>query len=195
MERMRLFRRLAVLALLLYVGAWAFRIVYRKYYVWLPGYVSWKFHQEKAGAAPVHVFFLFTDHYEPGDNYAMVQQWVEGYPKIADRHRDHEGRPWQHTFFYPAEQPIERNMTALRGLVRAGYGEVELHLHHGNDTNETGRERLRASAAYLQKFDFLKATAGATHFAYIRAVSRLHHSHGPHFSEQPLVIYKQPLLG
>src|ERR1035437_9466830 len=37
----RLVRRIMLLGLVLYLGAWAYRIVTRKYYVWLPGYVSW----------------------------------------------------------------------------------------------------------------------------------------------------------
>ena len=54
--------------LVLYLGAWAYRIVTRKYYVWLPGYLSWLFHQEKPAAAPVHIFFFFVDHFEPGED-------------------------------------------------------------------------------------------------------------------------------
>src|SRR5665647_3848434 len=41
----RLLRRFMVLGLVLYLSAWAYRIVTRKYYVWLPGYVSWLSHQ------------------------------------------------------------------------------------------------------------------------------------------------------
>src|ERR1035441_2218918 len=64
----RLFRRIILLLLVLYLGAWTYRIVTRKYYVWLPGYVSWLFqqvtHQEKPVGAPVHVFFFFVDRSE-----------------------------------------------------------------------------------------------------------------------------------
>jgi hypothetical protein len=176
---MRLVRRLLLLALVLYLGAWTYRIISRKYYIWLPGYFSWLTHQEHPASGPTHVFFFFTDHFEPGPNYAIVQQWLLEYPKIADRHRDSSGRPWQHTWFYPAEQTIDRNLTALQQLVRAGYGEVELHLHHGNDNNETGRVRLQQSVAYLQKFDFLKTTDGQTHFAFIHGNWSLDNSLGP----------------
>src|SRR4051812_17725775 len=106
MKPVRHVRRLILLALVLYLGAWTYRCIHRKYYIWLPGYFSWLFHQEKATAKPVHLFFFFTDHWEPRTNY-MVEQWVEHYPKMADRHRDSAGRPWQHTWFYPAEQPVD----------------------------------------------------------------------------------------
>jgi hypothetical protein len=176
---MRHARRLILLAFVLYIGAFAYRVINRKYYVWLPGYLSWSTHQERNTTSPTHVFFLFTDHYEPGTNYAVVQQWVSQYPRIADRHTDSGGRPWQHTWFYPAEQRIDRNLVALQQLVRGGYGEVELHLHHGNDTNETGRTRLQQSVEYMQRFNFLKTADGATHFAFIHGNWGLDNSNGP----------------
>jgi hypothetical protein len=175
----RLARRLVLVGLLLYCAAWAYRIYKRKYYIWLPGYFSWLMEtKEPAAPGPVHIFFLFVDHFEPGQRYAMTQQWVDQFPKIAERHRDSGGRPWQHTWFYPAEQPIDRNLIALRELVRGGYGEVELHLHHGNDTNETGRERFRRSVEYFQKFDFLKGTDGQSHFAFVHGNWSLDNSNG-----------------
>src|SRR5438552_769582 len=118
----RLIRRLILLGLVLYLGAWAYRIISRKYYIWLPGYVNWLLNQEKSAAAPLHILFFFVDHFEPGENAAMVDRWVTGYPMIAGRHRDSGGRPWQHTWFYPGEQPIDRNLVALQKLVAAGYG-------------------------------------------------------------------------
>ena len=163
----RLFRRIILLLLALYLGAWAYRIVTRKYYIWLPGYVSWVFHQERPVGAPVHVFFFFVDHFEPGQDAAMMDRWVNEYPKIADRHRDSGGRPWQHTWFYPGEQPIDRNMTALQKLVAAGYGETELHLHHFNDTPQSARARFQQAIAWFQTFGFLKSADGATHFGFI----------------------------
>jgi hypothetical protein len=178
MKAMRLVRRVILLGLILYLAAWTVRIVTRKYYVWLPGYFSWLTHGEKA-AGPVHVFFFFTDHFEPGANYAIVQQWLDAYPKIAGRHRDANGRPWQHTWFYPAEQPFDRNLIALQQLVRGGYGEVELHLHHGNDNEATGRDRFQRGIAYLQQFGFLKTAGGETHFAFIHGNWGLDNSNGP----------------
>jgi hypothetical protein len=177
----RLLRRLILAGLVLYLSAWAFRIVTRKYYIWLPGYVSWLFHQEKSAAAPVHIFFFFVDHFEPGDNTAMMDQWSNDYPKIADRHRDSGGRPWQHTWFYPGEQPIDRNLTALQKLVAAGYGETELHLHHGNDTPQSTRERFQKAIAWFQTFGFLKSADGATHFGFVHGNWSLDNSKGNAF--------------
>jgi hypothetical protein len=122
-----------------------------------------------------------VDHFEPGEAYHYVQRWADEYPKLADRHRDADGRPVQHTWFYPAEQPIDRNMLALQKLVAAGYGEVELHLHHSHDTEESGRQRFVAGVAYLQKFGFLKTADGASHFAFIHGDWGLDNSLGPQY--------------
>ena len=179
MIHVRLLRRLLALALLLYVAAWAYRIVSRKYYCWLPGYVSWALTPNEAAAGPVHVFFLCADHYEPGEQFPMVQRWLDEYPKIAARHHDADGRPVQHTWFYPAEQPIDRNLEALKTLVTAGYGEVEFHLHHDHDTLDSARKRYQDGIAWFQRFGFLKGTDGATHFAFIHGVWGLDNSEGP----------------
>jgi hypothetical protein len=170
-----------LLGLILYLGAWGYRIYTRKYYVWLPGYVSWLWSREQPAAAPVHIFFVFVDHFEPGEDYAITERWLSEYPKVAEHHRDADGRPWQHTWFYPGEQPLDRNMTMLRKLVAAGYGEAELHLHHGNDTQETARLKYVRAIEYFRKFDFLKTADGGTHFAFIHGNWSLDNSRGPEF--------------
>jgi hypothetical protein len=173
--------RLILLGLVLYLGAWGYRIYTRKYYVWLPGYFSWMWASEPPATAPVHIFFVFVDHFEPGENYALTERWLADYPKVAGRHRDAGGRPWQHTWFYPGEQPLDRNMVALRKLAAAGYGEIELHLHHGNDTQETARLKFVRAIAWFRKFDFLKTADGGTHFAFIHGNWSLDNSRGKEF--------------
>lgn len=44
--------------------------------------------------------------------------------------------PPRHTFFFPAEEYHPEHLEDLRELTEAGYGEVEIHLHHDNDTSE-----------------------------------------------------------
>jgi hypothetical protein len=193
----RLFRRIILLLLVLYLGAWTYRIVTRKYYVWLPGYVSWLFqqvtHQEKPVASPVHVFFFFVDHFEPGQDAAMMDRWVNEYPKIADRHRDSGGRRWQHTWFYPGEQQVDYNLTALQKLVAGGYGETELHLHHSNDTPQSGRDRFQRAIAWFQTFGFLKSPGGVTHFGFIHGNWGLDNSLGSAFcgNNRELVMLRE----
>ena len=68
--------------------------------------------------------------------------WIEGYERLASRHRDADGRPPQHTWFYRAEY---RNPECIRRLSESafrGYGEIEFHLHHGHDDHESFRQKL-----------------------------------------------------
>jgi hypothetical protein len=97
----------------------------------------------------VHVLLCICDHYEPKLGGApphrareRVRRWVEEYPRQFERFRDSDGRPPRHTFFYPAEEYEPEYLDALAGLCRAGYGEVEIHLHHDNDTAENLRQTL-----------------------------------------------------
>ena len=95
-----------------------------------------------------HVMFCFADHFEPrwtNPDYTTeverVRRWFEDYPKISDGHCDADGRAPQHTFFYPSEEYRPEHLDSLAELCARGYGEIEIHLHHDNDT-ETG---LRAN--------------------------------------------------
>jgi hypothetical protein len=98
---------------------------------------------------PVHVLLAICDHYEPNRGGASpakakgrVQQWVDEYARLFDRFRDSDGFPPRHSFFYPAETYEPEYMDMLAGLCRGGYGEVEVHLHHDNDTSENFRQTL-----------------------------------------------------
>jgi hypothetical protein len=90
-----------------------------------------------------------ADHYEPGHGrvsasiaQGRVDAWEREYPAKFERFRDSDGRPPRHTFFYPLEMYDRIQMEGLDRLCRRGLGEVELHLHHENDTSERLRETL-----------------------------------------------------
>jgi hypothetical protein len=69
--------------------------------------------------------------------------WLEEYPRIAGRHRDADGRPPTHGFFYPWDECDQWELAHLAELCAAGWGEIEVHLHHRDDTDETLRRKLR----------------------------------------------------
>lgn len=167
-----------MVAVCLYFVAFAYRIYERKLYVWLPGYAEDRAHQESAHAKPVHLFVMFADHFEPGTHLDRTKRWETEYPKLADRHRDSSGRKVQHSWFYPGEQPIDKNMESLQSLVRGGYGEVELHYHHGGDTQESTEKKFSAAVKYFQRFHFLRGIDGKTHFAFIHGNWGLDNSNG-----------------
>lgn len=123
---------------------------------WLPSYLLSGRRRAPRPGEPVHLLVCVCDHFEPkrgGVPPAVaterVRRWVEEYPKRFDRFRDSAGRPPQHTFFYPAEEYEPEHLDALAGLCRSGYGDVEVHLHHDNDTAEGLRETLTEYKAVL----------------------------------------------
>ena len=61
------------------------------------------------------------------------------------RFRDSDGRPPRHTFFYPPEEYEPQYLDALTELCQAGFGEVEVHIHHRHDTAESLRDKLTAN--------------------------------------------------
>ena len=98
---------------------------------------------------PVHLILCVADHYEPGNGDVSneradtrVSAWVRQYPELFGRFRDSDARPPQHTFFYPIEMYRRSEVERLAGLCAAGFGEVEVHLHHDNDSSENLRSTL-----------------------------------------------------
>ena len=164
---MRRAAKLLSLVLLLYGAANAYRIYQRLYYMWLPDYFRKITAASPQPQSPVHILFYFTDHFEPAEHRERVLQWESEYPKLANRHRDSAGRPLQHGWFFPGEQPNDEYMQRLRNLVAAGYGEVELHYHHNHDTDDSIRAKYQKAIAWFQQFGFLKTLRGGTHFAFI----------------------------
>jgi hypothetical protein len=98
---------------------------------------------------PVHVLLAICDHFEPklgrapmGQARERVRRWLEDYPKLFSGFRDSDGRPPRHSFFFPAEEYEPEFLDGLAGLCRDGFGEVEVHLHHDNDTADNLRRTL-----------------------------------------------------
>lgn len=110
------------------------------------------------GSGPVHLVLALADHFEPAidptsgfkrvprpEQVRRLEFWIREYPKAAERLRDHDGRPFVHTYFYPAEQYDEELNEMLAGHCHAGWGETEVHLHHGMfgpDTAENTRHTI-----------------------------------------------------
>ena len=109
-------------------------------------------------SGPVHVIFALADHFEPAfdptsgykrvprpEQFRRMEVWAREFPKVVERLRDHDGRPLVHTYFYPAEQYDEELVEMLADHCHAGWGETEIHLHHGMfgpDTAENARRQL-----------------------------------------------------
>lgn len=125
-------------------------------HLWLWSYIR---QSRPAGVAgPVHVMFMFVDHYEPkwrSPSYetevARVKAWSERYPALAAKHRDADGVHPQHTFFYPEEEYRPEHLDAIEKMCVDGYGEIEVHLHHDNDTDAGLREKIERFVKILSE--------------------------------------------
>ena len=98
---------------------------------------------------PVDVYLSVCDHYEPEAEHAdpetalaRVGRWADEYPRLLGGFADHEGRPPQHTCFFPQDQYRPEYLDRLKGLVDAGFADVDVHLHHDGDTAESLTEKL-----------------------------------------------------
>lgn len=110
---------------------------------WLPGYV-WQRITRRRPPNQVQVMIALADHFEPAyvpeDGYARapydeqerrLERWFREYPRQLGDFRDAEGRAFVHTYFYPAEQYDRSHLARLAEHCHAGWGEIEIHLHHG----------------------------------------------------------------
>lgn len=119
---------------------------------WVPAYVrqrSLRRRNHPDFSEPVDVFIAVCDHFEPETGkvdaataLTRVDTWAECYPQQFGDLRDCNGRPPQHTFFFPQDEYRPEYVDRLADLVRAGFGDVDVHLHHHNDTPDGFREKL-----------------------------------------------------
>jgi hypothetical protein len=89
----------------------------------------------------------------------------------------------QHTWFYPYEQRNDAVMEELSRAVREGYGEIEFHWHHGNDTNETFGPKLSEALRWFNSFGAMVSGGpdGRARFAFIHGNCALDNSTVPKF--------------
>jgi hypothetical protein len=126
----------------------------------LPAYV-WQRLMRRSGNKSIHLIIALADHFEPSSipghdmGYAppevqdqRLDVWCKEYPRNFDRWRDSDGRPFTHTYFYPAEQYDYARVEKLAQLCRRGWGEIEIHLHHGVGTPATAEGTRRQLVAF-----------------------------------------------
>ena len=116
---------------------------------------------------PVHLIFALADHFEPAidpedgqkrvprsEQERRLESWMREYPKVIDGWRDHDGRPLVHTYFYPAEQYDQGLLEMLADHCQAGWGEVEVHLHHGIPQPDTAENTRRVLTEFRDQLAF-----------------------------------------
>lgn len=148
-----------IVAVLVLAAIASFSIRSRNMQFWLGSYL--RTHRERrrrAGAYPKHVYFCIADHHEPlagtqdiDAGMRRTLRWCEGYRRAIQGHRDSDGRPPRHTYFYPAEEYSEEIVQRLATLCSEGLGDLEVHLHHDDDNAENLRVTLSEFAKVLHE--------------------------------------------
>ena len=119
--------------------------------LWLPGYLRRRAHP--GGATDILV--AVCDHFEPlhrtntAGALERVRLWQKEYPKLIAQFRDADGVRPRHTFFYPVEQYNPDILHEIGRLCDLSGGEVEVHLHHDQDTAENLTKQLEQGKTQL----------------------------------------------
>lgn len=127
---------------------------------WGLGYV-WQRMRVLGLPSPRHFIVCVADHFEPlgctigpdGNVTGGVDAdtatrnvigWSKDYRRSVQGCFDDDGILPRHTFFYPWDEYNPKVLDTVSLFCAQGYGEVEVHLHHRNDTPENLKERLAA---------------------------------------------------
>jgi hypothetical protein len=147
--------------------------------------------QFRAASKPVHILFCTADHYEPGTRNATVQQekarvdlLLERYPALAAAHKDAAGNVPKRTWFFPPHYHRHDSLKKLVSLCEQGFGEVELHLHHGKrkpDTAENLKRTLELSVREYSRLGIFGSEAGQKRYAFVHGDWALDNSRGGKF--------------
>ena len=124
---------------------------------WVPTYAWQRLTRGLPSRQPVHLMFAIANHFEPefmpgapgryadlDERERRVDKWCRGDRALSDRWRDVDGLPLRHTYFYPAEHYDKRLIDRLAAHCRGGWGEIEVHLHHGISVPDTAENTRRA---------------------------------------------------
>jgi uncharacterized protein YuzB (UPF0349 family) len=122
---------------------------------WLPSYF-WQSMVRRRPQGKTHLIFSVADHFEPAivpqdgkarapyaEQERRLERWCHEYPRRFEKYRDAEGRPLVHTYFYPAEQYDQPLVARLAEHCHTGWGEIEIHLHHGLDAPDSAENTRR----------------------------------------------------
>jgi hypothetical protein len=161
----------------------------------IPSY-SWKKIILPAPSGPVHVIVAVADHFEPAimpqdgcarasytEQERRLERWCMEYPLLANEFRDHEGRPFQHTYFYPAEQYDKGLIDRLADHCHEGWGETEIHLHHGVQAAATAEETRKTLIAFRDALEARECLSyldgsGSARYAFVHGNFALANSAG-----------------
>jgi len=153
--------------------------------LWLPGYLRSRFHAPRQSRV-TDVMIAICDHFEPRHDtdesgaIARVQRWQQEYPRLVRGFLDADGFTPRHSFFYPIEQYDRELLNRITDVCLQTGSEIEVHLHHDNDTARGLTDKLERGKEDLLKHQALcRDHSGHTRFGFIHGNWALAHSH-PH---------------
>jgi len=149
--------------------------------LWLP---AWLGRERQRNVAPTDVLIAICDHFEPFHDVnretalRRVQRWRKAYPQVTSDFPDASGTRPKHTFFYPIEQYDEVVVGEIAALCLETGCEMEIHLHHENDSAENLRATLEEGKRRLRSHGQLATNAkGEVQFGFIHGNWALDNSH------------------
>ena len=130
---------------------------------WLPSY-CWQQLTRRQPQGRTHLIFVLADHFEPSivpgqgserapqaEQERRLERWCREYPRLFENFRDAEGRPFVHTYFYPAEQYEQSLLARLAEHCHTGWGEIEIHLHHGVGPPDSAENTRRTLTSFRDR--------------------------------------------
>lgn len=151
-------------------------------------YLRRRLSSAKDWKTPTHILFCMVDHYEPGTGRvpehverARVDRLLDEYPKLVQDHRDSTDRWPRRTWFFPPHYHRFGNLAKLVALCADGYGEIELHLHHGKqapDTEQNLEDTVRECVRDYSQFGIFGEQRGRKRYGFIHGDSALANSRG-----------------
>jgi hypothetical protein len=165
---------------------------------WTPYYLWQKMTRHSGRTGRPDLIVGLADHFEPAivpglgaragrdEQEKRLERWCQEYPKLVNDWRDSDGQPFRHTYFYPAEQYDRGLIDRLAEHCQAGWGELEIHLHHGLNGHDTSANTRRlllefrdalAARGCLSRMDGL----GPTRYAFVHGNFALANSAQGHY--------------
>ena len=136
---------------------------------------------------PTHYIFVVANHFEPGvgkEAAGPVNRWCKLAARTGRSVLDHDGTPFRHTYFFPAEQYDYASIEKLCALQSDGLGELEIHLHHGvqapDNALNTRRmlEWFRDTLAYKHHSLSIDESSPSPRYAFVHGNTALANSAG-----------------
>lgn len=170
---------------ILAIGAGAY-CLRKRLHIWLPGYTADSFRHafsDDHRSRTTDIMFLTVDHFELAGKKDRLDAWMNRYPTLAGSHRDSDGFHPRHSWFYALDLMHEHEIEALSELVRADYGEIELHWHHDHDDADSFTRKLRAGMQIFHRHGHMlpHAAGRRASFGFIHGNWSLANSRGAEF--------------